>query len=376
MNPDPSTCLRCGGPVSEITRRCTRCGAERLAPRQRYAFGFAPPADRAPRPPGGGARTWLRAGQALALAAAVGIAMVGVAFAPGYDETFSITLAVAVVITGIALMVVSAFLGWWRASRPFIPFAGLVFVGFITFARMVFAGVVGYEQARRAEMDEQVAGFREAASSLTDTVDAFTGGDPGPPPSGAKARELWVLRRFMRELDRHLREVGERRGVEAQDAPEVFNTARYVAAAGSHPEVGRYWEGRSGYAGELEGTLPAWTDSTLRALCREAGMTRPQVDRVLAQRGEAAAHGPDRWALERQVADAALAYHRFLVSVDGRVSYDARRDRAMFDLQDELDRANLLEQRMNATLHEYQATLARHGDALTAIADSVQAGFP
>lgn len=184
-----------------------------------------------------------------------------------------------------------------------------------------------------------------------------------------------MLRRLMRELDGHLREVGERRGVKSSDIPEVFNTARYMAAAGSHPEVGRFWEERSGYAEELQRTLPAWTDSTLAALCREAGMTRLQVDRVIAERRQAARRGTDRWALERQVADAALAYHRFLVSVDGRVSYDARRDRAMFDLQDDLDRANLLEQRMNATLREYRASLAQHGNALTAIADSVQAGF-
>jgi EAL domain-containing protein (putative c-di-GMP-specific phosphodiesterase class I) len=139
--------------------------------------------------------------------------------------------------------------------------------------------------------------------------------------------------------------------------------------------VGRYWEGLRACADEIRRTLPSWRDSTFGTLRREAGMTRRQIARLGRPSGDDDGDELDRWSLEAAMADAALAYHRYLVSIDGHVSYDARRGVAMFDRQDELDRANLLEQRMQATIHERNAYIERHRAAFAALPDSFQATF-
>jgi hypothetical protein len=362
MNPTAAVCHRCAGPMSPITRRCTRCGAAR----PRYAFGMAR-ADRAPE--------MLRIAQVVALAACVGLPLLAPA-APGRETTDAAFRFGAALGTALAaLLLASLPLAWWRATRRFIPFATLVVVAGITFLRIVFLGVMGYERARRAEMDEQVAGLRGVTAALTDTSGAALPVDPaGPPPAASRAKSVWVLRRFMGEFVRHVRQDEARYGVEDPDAPAVFNTSRYMASAGAHPEVGRYWDGVRGSSAELRRTLPAWTDSTLRALGREAGMTRFQIDRMMEDRARSAGDGPNRWTLQEELAAAALAYHRYLVSVDGRVRYDAGRDMALFDREDELARANLLEERMRAAAHELDAYADRHRDALASLPDSFAAG--
>jgi hypothetical protein len=88
--------------------------------------------------------------------------------------------------------------------------------------------------------------------------------------------------------------------------------------------------------------------SRVTAHAREAGvrsgMLRAYVEGM--NRGVAgfAESEPLVWA--DSTASAALAYHRFLVSVDARVSYDAERDMAMFDREADLERANALNGRV------------------------------
>lgn len=310
MNPDPSICLRCGGPVSEITRRCTFCGAERLALGLRK-LGW----EREP---------------------STSSYVTGAVFA---------FLCLGLPLLRMALPVSALLLRWHPRTRRHIAAGALL----ITAVWTIALSAEGWSKKRMASPGEGAA-FREAP--------------PGRPGSGTGGGIAWVGSHYEAALQRFANATAVRAGVELAEPPLAWQTARYASAASRYPDVERYWKREAAYAGEMRRRLPAWSDSTLRALGREGRITGPQVDAMLKGRDGGVA-APERWALEQAVDSAALAYHRYLVSIDARVSYDATHDRLVFDRQAELDRVDFLEQRMQAAERELNAFMTqRHQNVL------------
>jgi hypothetical protein len=316
MNPDPSTCLRCAGPVSEITRRCTRCGAERPPPARR--------------------REWERSRSAASYVGAAVFAF----------------LCMVVPLLRVALMASVLLLVWHPRTRRLIPAGALLIVA------VWYVGLSAAEwRWERAAGPGQGSAFREGTRGRPEAGAATA-------PSRSGRGLAWVSSRYEAELERFSSAAAVRAGVELAEPPLAWHTAGYAAAASQHPDVERYWKRDAAFTGEMRRTLPAWSDSTLRALAREGGMTGPQVDAVLKGR-EGGMAAPARWALQQAADSAALAYHRYLVSIDDRVSYDAGSDRAIFARPAELGRAKLLEQRMQAAFRELGVFLRDHeGDVL------------
>lgn len=303
----PASCPRCGSPADPSALRCARCGTERLPPQPK--------------------RYWERSHSAASVVAWTLLALLCLG---------SMTVRLMVVPCVLALV-------WHERTRRFIPAATLMLT------MLVLGGASGAQwYARRQAAGGAAAGFREGSREA---------------PSGPD-RVAQVSSRYEADLRRFANGVAVVSGVEYPRPPAGWHTARYAAAAGQYPGVERYWKRQIEYAAEMRRVLPAWSDSALRALGREAGMSGEQADAML-KAAEGGVTAPARWALELAVDSAALAYHRYLVSIDGRVSYDQATDRVIFDRQNEMERATQLEQRMQAALRKLQTFIEdRHGKVL------------
>ena len=219
--------------------------------------------------------------------------------------------------------------------RPFLPFVALLSLGI---------AACGSD----AEVDEEIGRLREATSVLLDSSAATMPARSGEePPSGRKARMVWIARQMVMETPLYSREVGARHGIDPDRLPEAWGTSRYLADAGKHPEVGRYWEAYVAYLAEVRRTFPAWSEARMQALGRQAKLSGRDRDDMVQGLRESLAHG-DQFAAPSEAAAAALALHRFLVRVDARIDYDPRSDMAMFGDEADLAEANRLQARVVA----------------------------
>ncbi|HEX6745905.1 MAG TPA: hypothetical protein VF092_01220 [Longimicrobium sp.] len=336
-------CYNCGGAMSDQAAVCQRCAApSRL--RQ--------PAPAAPRPASG----TLRFAQVAALAGCVGLAILA---PPDPTDPIATGAKWAGYITGAyvvgPLFVSTLLLVWLRWTRRLIPFLAL------GISALTYLAAFGAQA--RAERSGEVSALRPAASAPADTgtgaavpADVF-----GPPPASTQGKMMWVTRRYMAERQEHMRRVAALYGVGRAGPPPAWSTTRYMAEAGTYAGIGQYWENAGAYAAEMERALPAWSDSTLRALGREARLPAAQVETMVRERtGETDEPGPGRWELEGAVAAAALAYHRYLVSIDPRVSYDAGSDQALFQSEGEAAEAQRLSGRVDAASRALDAYMERH----------------
>jgi hypothetical protein len=332
--------------VSDLAARCPRCQAE-LAP----AAAPAPhPAAAMPYPP----RQWppaahypppyaaperrpgplLRAGQVLALLICLGS---GFLVAQGEDSAELLGSAIG---GGIApLLLASLFLAWSRRTRPYIPFLALAFI-------TLSAG--GRAGTAREEVDRELARTRGMVNAFTDSAGpGALDGSASAPPESQRARLVWAMNQALAEVPEYKREVAARHGMDPDVPPAAWANARYMASATSHPEVGRYWQGYQAYLAEFKSGFAGWLTTRAGDHARRAGV-RPGVLRGYLEgmnQGVGMARSePLAWA--DSTAAAALAYHRFLVSVDARISYDPARDLAMFERNADLERATALEARV------------------------------
>ncbi|HET7461377.1 MAG TPA: hypothetical protein VFJ82_09005 [Longimicrobium sp.] len=232
------------------------------------------------------------------------------------------------------------FLAWSRKTRQYIPFMAMAFV---------FLSLVGGQSTRREEVDRELSRTRGMMTALRDSADGAVEDDPSTgPPESQDAKLVWAMNRALAEVPAHLKEVAGSHDVDPDDLPAAWGTSRYTANAALHPEVERYWTGYQAYLADFRGSYLAWLKSRVTSHAREAGV-RPGMLRAYVagmNRGGAgfAESEPMVWA--DSTVSAALALHRFLVSVDARVSYDAARDMAMFDREADLERANALNGRV------------------------------
>lgn len=243
--------------------------------------------------------------------------------------------------SAMAPFLVSAlFLAWSGKTRRYIPFAAVT---------LVFLSVVGRAGTRREEVDREVSRTRGMVTAFRDS--GGPGVEDGPstsPPETEDAKLVWALNRALAEVPAHLKEVAGRYDVDPDHLPAAWGTARYTANATLHPEVERYWTGYQAYVADFRGSYPGWLKSRVTAHAREARV-RPGMLHAYVQgmdRGMAGLTESETLVWADSTASAALAYHRFLVSVDERVNYDAARDAAMFDREADLARANALHDRL------------------------------
>ncbi len=243
------------------------------------------------------------------------------------------------------------FLVWFRSMRRYIPFLA---AGFVV---MSAAGRAG---TRSAEVDRELSRTRGIMNALVDS------GGPGmegssTPPESQDGKLVWAMNRALAELPAYKEEVAARHGVDPDNLPAGWGTSRYMASASSHPEVERYWRAYRSYLADFREGYPGWLRSRVTTHGREAGVRSAVLRSYVAgmQEGGAGFAESEQLAWADSTATAALAYHRYLVSVDAGVSYDAAQDMAIFDSEADLARANALQERVvNAS-----ATLARAQEA-------------
>lgn len=117
--------------------------------------------------------------------------------------------------------------------------------------------------------------------------------------------------------------VGEQ---EVQEVPAAWLEGYYLADPASHPDVPAYWQRYKAYveaarAGQSDLYREAWLDAASRG-----GVSGPVRSlRLAAATAEFDARAPEREAHYRhalEMADAALALHRLLLEMEGRITYE------------------------------------------------------
>jgi very-short-patch-repair endonuclease len=271
-------------------------------------------------------------------------------------------VAGAVVMTLGQLGLVSVFLVWSRRTRPYIPFVTLALTVPLFFVRVAVEELAAAANTRfRAEREADAALRRRgwaADGASAFGAPSFGGGLAGPFAEWQQC----PVERIGPEYGQYQREVSARRGVPPGFSPSAWPTARYMATAGAHPEVGRFLAQMRGFATEMRDGSPAWLAEHLAMNARSGGLSQAQIDEVLARCARLRFPAIQRyWTLQRAAADAGLEYHRYLVAVDGRVHYDAERDAAIFDRERELARARRLANRFDEKVAAIRAEASAQG---------------
>jgi hypothetical protein len=239
------------------------------------------------------------------------------------------------------LLFSALFLGWSRRSRPFIPLLAVVFAFFSTLFAVVKSGV------RQVEVREQRTLLGDYAAAVADSAAPAAFG-PEAIPASAEARKVWVHRRLLFDLLQSKNEVAARHGVTLGEPPAPWMTPAYMANASAHPQVERYWKGVAAFTAEWKAMHVDWYIGRTRAVGREAGLSGPEIEAMVADVRRASSQTQEELANQEALASAALDLHRYLVSVDRRVEYDVRRDMALFNRDAELGHARRLRRHVDA----------------------------
>ena len=238
------------------------------------------------------------------------------------------------------LLFSALFLAWSRKTRRYIPFLGVAFM---------FMSAAGRAGESREEVDRELSQTRGIANAFMDSAGPNVGdGSSSAPPESQAAKLVWAMNRALTEAPEYMREVGGRHGIDPDSLPAAWGTSRYMAGATSHPEVERYWQGYQAYLADFREGFVDWLKSRAEAHAREAGVRSGALRAYVAgmNRSDVDVAQMESLAWADSTASAALAFHRFLVSVDARVSYDAEQNMAMFDREADLERANALQRRV------------------------------
>lgn len=286
-----------------------------------------------PPAPRWGIGRWLTLVAAILVSILAGIA--GAEGAPGAEGAGMATGGALVPFTMAAL-----FLVWTRRTRSYIPFAAL---------GLAVMSLIGQLSGHRQEVDSEVSQTHAQLNALLDTTgDLVAPSASSRPPTSQDGKMIWALNQTLGEVSAHRAMIAAKHGIDPDSLPPAWGTAQYQANAASHPEVGRYWTAYRSFLAEYRTAYPAWLRARLGHHARVAGL-RADVLRGF-ERGVAegsTAQAEEIYSLNDATAAAALEFHRFLVSVDARVQYDAESGRAMFTREADLARANELEGRVN-----------------------------
>lgn len=358
-------CPRCARTVNDRVPRCPWCGADVVPAAAAWPGAYPgaavpyPPAwteaggtvqpGHSYTPPGNPVSPAMRVGQVLAVLFCVAGGFLAADWGAGSGGSHAAAEALGKAIgASIAPFLLSAlFLAWSRSTRRYIPFLAAAFV-MLSAAGRVGTGTSMGSGSGREEVDRELARTRGMVTAFADSGGGVGDAPASAPPAGQKAKLVWAMNRALAEAPSHMREVAGRHRVDPDVLPAAWGTSRYMADAGSHPEVGRYWLAYQAYLADFRESFPGWLHSRVEAHGREAGVRSRLLRSFLEgmDRGSAAIEFSQPLALADSTATAALAYHRFLVSVDARASYDAAQDVAVFDREADLQRADALQARV------------------------------
>ena len=324
-----TSCPRCSRRVSRHAGVCAACGA-----------GLTSPASRL----GTGGQVVLRTSQVLAAALAMYLAVLGSdsQVLPAFMRSGSVVGA------AVAPLLLSAlFLAWTRGTREWIPFLAL---GFSVLT--LLGGPPGGARGG-SETGQEVLSTRGGGSVPR------PGAKPRK-PSGREGKVAWATNRMMEDITAFEWEAAGRHGVKMNRPPSSFMTPGYIASAGSHPAVMDYWRRMDALLEELQRTQDGVAAAKLEARAREAGLSPREIDAMVRgsrERMEQLNQARRRHqALGREVAGAAQALHRHLVSVDARVRLESGSGTVLFESEADAKRLERLAERLRAA----SEALARH----------------
>lgn len=348
-------CPRCARPVTDLATRCPSCEVDLAAAPGTAVHEADPvrhPLERAAEEETDQRRgrstaaveptsRWMRVGQVVAVLFCIASGFAAEDWAASGDGGESAEALGGVFGAVLAWMLMSAlFLAWSRKTRRYIPFLAVAFA---------FLTASGRAQMDREEVARELTRTRGIAAALADTAGrSVVEGSSSAPPESEHAKLVWIMNRTLAELPAYEQEVARRHDFDPRNPPAAWVTPRYTASATSHPEVEQYWRGYHPYLKNYRDGLPGWLKSRVEVHAREAGVRSGALGSLLKgmSQGGAGLAESEALAWADSTASAALAYHRFLVSADARVSYDAAGDMAMFDLKADLARANALQDRV------------------------------
>ena len=239
--------------------------------------------------------------------------------------------------------------GWSTFAGWAVVLAGGVLCALIFFrwsAEVDRRGVEKDEVAREQEYIRRVNVWMQDTSATAPPPERADTAVPG----SERAKRMWVISRMLVDRSLRERELLERHGVRGHTSPAALATTRYQANARSHPEVGRYLEGRVAAIAEMEKTSAAWMEERVAALARESGLPAAEI-RALFPSGFAGV-GPE----EARLANGMLEMHRHFVRMDPRVQYGGG-NQLLYEREDDVRRTTELAARLNA--HAVAATQAR-----------------
>jgi len=220
---------------------------------------------------------------------------------------------------------------WWRSAAEWT----------VLVAVCVLVGTFLYRQfntaAQHATEEEEVKREMEHLNRVAVWAQDTTGYAPAPEsagrpvPTSARAKRIWVVNRISVDVTLWRREIMKRHGVKSHGLPPGWLTVRYRANARAHPEVARDLEGRIAASVEIETAAGAWVEKRIVALSRESGLPAREIRQFY--RSDLVHMSPG----EVPMAQAMLAMHRFLVSIDPRVHHDGENE-MRFDREEDLRR--------------------------------------
>jgi hypothetical protein len=342
------SCPECGRPLSDVARRCPKCG-NALEPVAAAPYPYDPrpaaslPWERSPR-----TRVPVRLAQGGCVLICL---LLGLITTPPAEDSYEMLGQAIGVVVG-PLLFGALFLGWSRRTRPFTPVlaAGFALVAALGNAgrEMERAGLAQEERTREETQRKLLVKALMDDSAGTGAAGLLPDGGAAPPQDD-QAALTWALNRVLADAPAHRREVAARHGIDPEKPPAAWATPRYTASASAHPEVERYWEGYRAFLADYRQGAPGWIRAQAAEHIRWAGV-EPDMSAGFMEGMEEMAGRVRNESIERadSVAAVALEIHRFLVSVDARVSYDAKRDMALFDSDADLRRVNRLDRRLKA----------------------------
>lgn len=312
---------------------------------------------------GATAWNWLgsRPGQVACFAMAVWVGSL-VDVAPSPSERLAFGIGTTLAATAVAVLL----LGWWSGSRAYVPLGALFITGVLA------VQTLNQRSANQRSVQSDVSAVRSLISSPETYIPSELP-EVRPPREGAQMAR--ATRLMMGELVVYVRTTAAAHGIDPDVEPEGWLSPRYLADAGKHPEVPRYFRASERYLAELEIGLEPWFQDVYPKSLRRAGLSEERVRAAmpLAERGFRRGMADSRQAIElnRELARAALELHEYLVSVDARVVYDAADDLARFERDLERHRAILLHGRVRAVARQVLEAQGTSRTRMQAFADTL-----
>lgn len=264
-------------------------------------------------------------------------------------------------------------MAWSRRARPYIPFAALL-VSLVS----IF-GELGDRSRTRAAIESDVAGLRSLAEVVFDTTALDLARLPPVRDASAligatlEERAVWVARAWNQNLVVHADSLRREFGV-AEVLDEDWLSSRYLADAGSYPEVEEWCTASLSFVEHYRGTVISYLRASLDDLAVQARLG-DAVREAMWRGGRVSLEeeilGSDGvMGVSERFLVAVCDLHRLLVEADPRAHYDEAEDLARFGDDTELDRAQALLNRVETLGALVELRMAESAQRIHAVLDS------